>query len=64
MEIVAVVENGRTDDLTRTAEPEIYTSLWQNGAYSKHLVVRSAADPRTVMAAVQGELRGGFHGFG
>ena len=58
MEIVAVVENGRTDDLTRAAEPEIYMSFWQNGAFSKHLVVRSAADPRTVMSAVQGALRG------
>jgi putative ABC transport system permease protein len=58
MEIVAVVENGRTDDLTRAAEPEIYAPLWQNGAYSKHLVVRSSADPRAVMSAVQGELRG------
>ena len=29
MEIVGVVANGRTDDLTRAAEPEIYMSLWQ-----------------------------------
>jgi putative ABC transport system permease protein len=56
-EIVGVVANGRTDDLTRAADPEIYLSLWQARAFSKHLVVRTAADPRSVMAAVQRELR-------
>jgi putative ABC transport system permease protein len=56
-EIVGVVANGRTDDLTRAADPEIYLSLWQAGAFSKHLVVRTAADPRAIMAAVQRELR-------
>jgi len=57
MEIIAMVENSRTNDLTRTAEPEIYLPFWQNGAFSKHLVVRSASDPRAVMSSVQGELR-------
>jgi len=56
-EIVGVVANGRTDDLTRSADPEIYLSLWQAGAFSKHLVIRTAADPRAVMVAVQRELR-------
>jgi putative ABC transport system permease protein len=56
-EIVGVVANGRTDDLTRAADPEIYLSLWQAGAFSKDLVVRTAADPRSIMAAVQRELR-------
>ena len=56
-EIVGVVANGRTDDLTKTAEPEIYLSLWQASAFSKTLVVRTAADPRSIMAAVQRELR-------
>ena len=31
--------------------------LWQAQAFSKHLVVRTAADPRSVMAAIQRELR-------
>ena len=57
LEIVGVVENGRTDDLTRAAEPEVYLSFWQNGAFSKDLVVRTQADPRSVAAAVQGQLR-------
>jgi putative ABC transport system permease protein len=56
-EIIGVVANGRTDDLTQAAEPEIYLSLWQASAFSKHLVIRTAADPRSVMAAVGRELR-------
>ena len=56
-EIVGVVGNGRTDDLTHQAEPEIYLSFWQAGAFSKHMVLRTSGDPRTVMAAVTRELR-------
>jgi putative ABC transport system permease protein len=55
-EIVGIVANGRTDDLTQTAGPEIYLSFWQQSAFSKHLVVRTAADPRSLMAVVQREL--------
>jgi len=55
--IIGVVTNGRTDDLTKPAEPEIYLPLWQARAFSKDLVVRTTADPRSVMAAVQRELR-------
>jgi putative ABC transport system permease protein len=57
MEIVGEIENGRTDDLTQKAFPEIYLPLWQATAFSKHLVIRTAADPRTVVAAVERELR-------
>jgi putative ABC transport system permease protein len=57
IEIVGEVSNGRTDSLTQAASPEIYLSLWQAPAFSKHLVIRTAADPRTVMVAVQRELR-------
>ena len=57
VEIVGEVSNGRTDDLTRAASPEIYLSLWQSPAFSKHLVIRTAADPRTMMVAVQRVLR-------
>jgi putative ABC transport system permease protein len=56
-EIIGVVSNGRTDDLTQAAAPEIYLSLWQASAFSKHLVIRTAADPRSLMASVQRELR-------
>jgi putative ABC transport system permease protein len=57
MEIIGVVTNGRTDDLTQAAGPEVYLPLWQANAFSKHLVIRTAADPRLVMSAVQRELR-------
>jgi putative ABC transport system permease protein len=56
-EIIAVVADSRTSDLTREAEPEIYASFWQNSAFSKHLVIRSSADPRSVASAIQGSLR-------
>jgi putative ABC transport system permease protein len=56
-EIVGEVSNGRTDDLTQAASPEIYLSLWQATAFSKHLVIRTTADPRAVLVAVQRELR-------
>jgi putative ABC transport system permease protein len=56
-EIVGLVADGRTADLTQTAAPEIYLSLWQASAFSKHLVVRTAADPRSFMSVVQRELR-------
>ncbi len=55
-EIVGVVSNTRTNDLTKPAEPEIYLSLWQANAFSKHLVVRTTADPRSLVLAVQREL--------
>ena len=56
-EIVGEVSNGRTDDLTQAAAPEIYLSLWQATAFSKHLVIRTAADSRAVLVAVERELR-------
>ena len=56
-EIVGVVANGRTDDLTQAATPEVYLSFWQASPFSKHLMVRTAGDSRAVMAAVQRELR-------
>jgi putative ABC transport system permease protein len=56
-EVVGVVTNSRTSDLTQAAEPEMYLSMWQAGPFSKHLVVRTTADPRSVMAAVERELR-------
>ena len=57
IEIIGVVTNGRMDDLTEAAGPQVYFSLWQSPALSKHLLIRTAADPRSVMASVQRELR-------
>ncbi len=57
IEIIGVVANGRTEDLTRAAGPEIYLSLWQANAFSKTLTVRTAADPRSMIEAVRRALR-------
>jgi putative ABC transport system permease protein len=56
-EIIGVVANSRTGDLTRVPEPELYLSLWQASAFSKDLVVRTTTDPRLLMTAIQKELR-------
>lgn len=57
VQIVGVVANSRTDDLTKAPEPEVYLPLWQAQAFSKSLVVETTADPRSMMAAVERELR-------
>jgi putative ABC transport system permease protein len=57
IEIIGVVANGRVADLTKAPEPEIYLSFWQFSAFTKHLVLRTATDPGTLMASVQRELR-------
>jgi len=57
VQIVGEIANGRTDDLTQAPTPEVYLPLWQANAFSKHLVVRTAGDPRTVVVAIQRELR-------
>jgi putative ABC transport system permease protein len=57
VEIVGEIANGRTDDLTQAASPEIYLPLWQATAFSKHLVVRTMADPRAVVVAVERALQ-------
>ena len=56
-EIVGVVADTRTEELSQRAEPEIYLPFWQSGAFSKHLVVRAAGDPMTLAALVRRELR-------
>jgi putative ABC transport system permease protein len=56
-EIVGVVSDGRSDDLSKLPSPEIYLSFWQNGAFSKHLLIRTESDPRSMFASVQRELR-------
>jgi putative ABC transport system permease protein len=57
IQIVGEIANARTDDLTQAPSPEIYLPLWQAQAFSKHLVVRTTADPRTVVVAVERTLR-------
>lgn len=57
IEIIGVAANARNGDLTQAAPPEVYLSLWQASAFSKSLIVRTAADPRSITAAIQRELR-------
>jgi len=56
-QIIGVVSNGRTDDLTEVGRPEIYLSLWQASAFSKHLVIRTAGEPHSLISPVRQELR-------
>ena len=57
LQIVGVVADTRTEDLSEPAEPEIYLPFWQSGAFSKHLVVRASGDPTALAALVRDELR-------
>jgi putative ABC transport system permease protein len=57
LEIVGVVADTRTEQLSQPAEPEIYLPFWQSGAFSKHLVVRATGDPTALAALVRQELR-------
>ena len=56
-EIVGVVADSRPDDLTKSAEPELYLSLWQASAFSKDLIVRAEGDPKALVSAIDRELR-------
>ncbi|HTH47051.1 MAG TPA: ABC transporter permease [Candidatus Limnocylindria bacterium] len=56
IEIVGIVGNTRTEELSRPAEPEIYFPFWQNGAFSKSFVIRTVADPRAMANVVRREI--------
>jgi putative ABC transport system permease protein len=56
-EVVGVIANARTADLTELPRPEVYFPLWQFSAFSKHLVIRAAGDARSIGPAVERELR-------
>ena len=57
IEIVGEIANTRTDDLTQAPSPEVYLPLWQAQAFSKDLVIRTTADPRTEVVAVERALK-------
>jgi len=56
-EIIGVVANSRNNSLTEKSEPEVYFSFWQLDAFTKHLLIRTASDPRSLIGTVQRELR-------
>src|SRR5207253_6783534 len=57
LEIIGVVSDARTEDLTRNAEPEIYYTFWEAMMRTKRLVVQTQSDPRPLIPSVQRELR-------
>jgi putative ABC transport system permease protein len=57
IEVVGVLADTRTGSLLTPPAPEIYLSFWQNGAFSKHMIVRTEGDPKAVSLAVQRELK-------
>jgi putative ABC transport system permease protein len=57
-EIIGVVANTRTEALSQNPEPEIYSPFLQGPVFNKHLIVRTASDPKSLIHAVQRELRG------
>jgi putative ABC transport system permease protein len=54
--IVGVVADTRTDALSQPPAPEIYLPFWQNGAFSKHLVVRSQSEATGLFELVRREV--------
>jgi predicted permease len=56
IEIVGIAADTRTEALSAQAEPEVYLSFWQNGAFSKHLALRTTSDPTGVAALVRREI--------
>jgi putative ABC transport system permease protein len=56
-EIVGVLADVRAQSLIAPIGPELYLPLLQATAFSKHLVVRTRADPMALAPAVQGALR-------
>jgi putative ABC transport system permease protein len=57
LEVIGVVEDMHSDALAQKPGPEVYFCYWQAPAFTKHLIVKSATDPRTLVAAVQRALR-------
>jgi putative ABC transport system permease protein len=55
--IVGIVTDARTDALSEGATPEAYVPLWQQRAYSKHLIVRTSGDPLAVAGLIRHEIR-------
>jgi putative ABC transport system permease protein len=54
--IVGVIADTRTEALSDDPAPEIYVSFWQNGAFSKHLVVRTSSSAAGLFELVRREV--------
>ncbi|HEX6464809.1 MAG TPA: ABC transporter permease, partial [Vicinamibacterales bacterium] len=56
-DVVGVVADSRPDDLTKSAEPELYVPFWQARAFSKDLILRAEGDPKALVPAIEQALR-------
>jgi putative ABC transport system permease protein len=54
--IVGVIADTRTDALSDEPAPEVYLPFWQNGAFSKHLVVRTSSQATGLFELVRREV--------
>lgn len=56
-QIIGVVADSRDGSLAQKPEPEIYVDFFQLPPFTKRLVIRTVSDPRSMIGAVQRELR-------
>jgi putative ABC transport system permease protein len=56
-EIIGVISDSITNDLTGAPEPEVYLPLWQASANSKHLVIRSMLPAEALAGSVRTVLQ-------
>ena len=56
VEIIGVVGDAKTESLNGAPEPALYQAFWQSPVFYMTGVVRSSADPTTVMRAIGGQV--------
>jgi putative ABC transport system permease protein len=56
MEIVGVVGDAKTESLSGAPEPALYVAFWQNPVFYITGLVRSSADPSTVMRGIRAQV--------
>jgi predicted permease len=57
LKVIGVVQDGKYNSLNASGQPFAYRAAWQAYSGSTGLVVRSALDPQTVMAAIRREVQ-------
>ena len=55
-EVIGVVAKQPDRGPDTECRAEIYLSLWKASVFSRHLLVRTGADPRTVMGSMRREI--------
>ena len=54
-EIIGVVKDAKYFGLREATEPMVYVATWRDGASSRQLLVRTAADPERIIGAIRHE---------